>query len=202
MELQDVFSSLKERIKHPFLGAFVTSFSAYNWRVWLFAVSGSWEPDRRITAIVGCTVGDLADPDFRFFSHPLVYAVVFTFAYPVLTGLVNIIYHWLHTVEENGLNWITEKFSETVQLKHVWAVQVAGYSRVHLQAARNALKEGKTDDVPNALAQTALKAIQDAEELISAISNEGTGALRTRYRDLEAMERRRRNEQFAPPNLP
>ncbi|MEJ1237459.1 hypothetical protein WBG78_04995 [Chryseolinea sp. T2] len=96
--LKELFSSLKERLSSPFIFSFVLSWLIINWRVTvslLWYDKEQWKDKSLLTFIEGHN--NACD----FFWYPLLWALIYTFAYPFITMLWNALQTFVTTRTEN-----------------------------------------------------------------------------------------------------
>jgi hypothetical protein len=105
MNPSEIKKQITDRLNHPFLGTFTIAFIVHNWRAWLYVFTGNLASQERIDQISTLFHND--NPGFIL--KPLVYAVLFTILYPLLTGLINYCYLWVQLEEDNRKTKLTER---------------------------------------------------------------------------------------------
>lgn len=83
-----------ERMKHPFLGSFITAFITLNWRVFIVIFSGDSASDRiaKVEKLLS---------ESGTISHPLIVALGFTLLLPIADQLIQ---YWAHMIQTKGIN--------------------------------------------------------------------------------------------------
>ncbi|QDK43865.1 hypothetical protein DOM22_01150 [Bdellovibrio sp. ZAP7] len=116
--MEKILELAKERMNHPFIGSFTVGFIMWNWRVVLYATTGSVETDNRIANIIAVTTGTGSSKDWTFVVEPLLFALlVSVIILPIGTLLLELWNHVGLVIESNIKDVITDKWDTSDDLK-------------------------------------------------------------------------------------
>lgn len=116
MSVEQAAEEIKNRLRHPFIGAYTISFFIYNWKIWFYAFTGEIAPSERVEFVRIY----LSANSILFWLVPLISSLLFVAVYPILSGGLSVYYHWIRVKEMNRRALITEVSDvsnvETIQL--------------------------------------------------------------------------------------